>query len=93
MRAQVDHTCAEHPDLSECADSLVSYDARFDEYGLRIHDGGSSSLAIKHCPWCGIRLPESRRDEWFERLEALGFDPPSSGGWPSEFDSDAWYRS
>lgn len=93
MREQVSYTCADHTDQSDCPDSLISYSACFDEYGLRIHDGGSSTIEIKHCPWCGVRLPESRRDEWFERLDALGFDQPFDQELPPEFDTDAWYRS
>ncbi|WP_435832452.1 DUF6980 family protein [Nonomuraea rubra] len=26
-------------------------------FGLPIHDGGSSSIAIRYCQWCGARLP------------------------------------
>lgn len=25
--------------------------------GLMIHDGGTASIRIHFCPWCGIRLP------------------------------------
>ncbi|WP_423212808.1 DUF6980 family protein [Mycobacterium talmoniae] len=41
----------------------------FTEYGLLIHDGGASSLAIAYCPWCGTKLPASERGRWFSQLE------------------------
>ncbi len=71
---------------------LVSYSAKFDEYGLRIYDGGSSSMIIFFCPWCGNKLPSSLRDEWFDRLEALGYDDPGDQDIPKAFTTDAWYR-
>lgn len=85
--------CDDHPEPAGCPDALISYSARFDEYGIRIHDGGTSSLVISYCPWCGTRLPASRRDEWFTTLERMGFDDPWEQDIPSEFTSDAWYRS
>ena len=58
MRDQVERTCPDHPDRSDCPDCLVEF--RPDpapRYGLLIHDGGTSSLAIGWCPWCGSKLP------------------------------------
>jgi Domain of unknown function (DUF6980) len=72
-------------------DALVAYLPKFDEYGLVVHDGGSSIVQIHFCPWCGTRLPESRRDQWFEELEKRGIDPLSDHV-PPELQSDAWYR-
>ena len=31
-------------------------------YGLIIHDGGTSAVTIQFCPWCGSKLPASKRD-------------------------------
>lgn len=45
-----------HSDLSDCPDALVAYAAATGEYGLWIHDGGSSYMVIRHCPWCGTAL-------------------------------------
>lgn len=50
MRERVAYTCTDHPDQSDCPDSLIAYVARFDQYGLRILDGGSLTIGIKHCP-------------------------------------------
>ena len=71
---------------------LVHYSEVFDEYGIPCHeDGGHSSVRIKYCPWCGKRLPESKRDEWFDRLEKLGFDDPLfDENIPIEYKTSKW---
>jgi hypothetical protein len=86
-------TCSEHADRYLCPDALVAYVPEFDEYGLIIHDGGHSKIAIAYCPWCGNQLPPSQRDQWFEELEALGFDDPFSQELPEIYRTNAWYRS
>jgi hypothetical protein len=89
MARQVNRRCDQHDDPFDCPDALVGFSARFQEYGLILHDGGTSSIGIVFCPWCGRRLPASRRDRWFEELEARGIDP-----WedelPVEFQDDRW---
>ncbi|MDM0077036.1 hypothetical protein QTH90_21680 [Variovorax sp. J2P1-59] len=92
MREQVSFQCDMHKDLFECPDVLVAYAARYDEYGLIIRDGGQSVRLISHCPWCGAKLPDSRRDRWFDELEALGFDEPTAQEIPEKYKTDAWYR-
>jgi hypothetical protein len=92
MTTQIMHYCAQHEDIFSCPDALIVYEPRFDEYGIIIHDGGRSSVAIRYCPWCGTALPESQRDRWFDTLEALGFDDPMTQPIPEAFTSDAWYR-
>ncbi len=92
MRERLKFECSQHLDVFECPDNLVSYSVRFDEYGLIVHDGGTASVLIKHCPWCGKKLPESKRDEWFDRLETLGYDNPSKQDIPPEFLSGEWYE-
>lgn len=63
MRTQVERVCDQHPDRFDCPDCLVTFLPQFREYGLLIHDGGSSFCRIWFCPWCGARLPESLREE------------------------------
>ena len=48
--------CEEHSDPFECPDYLVYYSAEPAAYGLIVHDGGSSYVLIRFCPWCGARL-------------------------------------
>jgi hypothetical protein len=62
MQAQIDATCRDHPELSQCADSVVGKwpggrnGMPEPTYGLRVHDGGDSFLQIEYCPWCGQSL-------------------------------------
>ena len=92
MRAQIEHACPDHPRRGECPDQLVGYSAKFDEYGLWIrtgeHASASSWLAIDFCPWCGTALPVSRRDEWFDRVEALDLDARTA---PTEMEGYGWW--
>lgn len=37
-------------------DSVVIYNDLQRIYGIPIHDGGSSFIAIAYCPWCGCKL-------------------------------------
>lgn len=57
MRGQLELRCPDHGDLIDCPDSLV---VRWPDgvYGLRVHDGGTSVIAIAFCPWCGATLEE-----------------------------------
>lgn len=87
MTRQVSWRCDQHDDPFDCPDALVRFNARFQEYGVIIHDGGTSSVGIDFCPWCGQRLPVSQRDRWVEELEGRGIDP-SEGEIPAEFQCD-----
>ncbi|MCO5998128.1 hypothetical protein NE234_32610 [Actinoallomurus sp. WRP9H-5] len=75
MRRRLTWDCPTHLDPYDCPDAVVVYVPKFREYGLIVHDGGRSSIVIDFCPWCGSRLPESRRDRWFDELEREGIDP------------------
>ena len=73
-------------------DALIHYDERFDEFGLPVHDGMRMAHAtLSFCPWCGVRLPDSKRDAWFDALEALGLDPLQDDV-PDAYRSDRWWR-
>jgi len=75
---------------AQCPDSLVRYVPKYDEYGLIVHDGGSSMIRISFCPWCGARFAPSKRDQWFEELARPGIDPHSDAV-PSEFLTETWW--
>lgn len=74
----------------ENADTPVYFSRQFNEFGLKIIDGGTSYISIRHCPFCGTKLPESLRERWFEEMEKLGID-----AWgdeiPGKYKTDAWY--
>ncbi|MFB3887759.1 MAG: hypothetical protein ACE144_21275 [Thermodesulfobacteriota bacterium] len=42
-------------------DKIVYFFKKYNEYLIPVHDGGSSGILIWYCPWCGKRLPESKR--------------------------------
>jgi hypothetical protein len=86
---QVNQRCDQHESLFDCPDALIDFSARFQEYGLIVRDGGTSSVKIAFCPWCGTRLPESQRDRWFDELERRGVDPWSDEI-PAEFRDGRW---
>lgn len=92
MEKAIEFDCCLHKDESECPDTLISYNPKFDEYGIIIHDGGTASSGISYCPWCGSKLPKSKRDLWFDTLDALGFDDPSEQDIPKQFQGSDWYR-
>ena len=69
----------------------VQYNEVFDEYGLAVPGDEHSLILLDYCPWCGKKLPESRRGLWFEELESLGFDAPLiQAGIPEEYKCAKW---
>ena len=92
MQRQVESICVQHKHRNECPDAIIEYSEQFNEYGVVVHDGGTSSIAITFCPWCGTKLPSSLRNRWFEELEALGISDPLSQAIPEKYKSSAWYR-
>jgi hypothetical protein len=77
-------------DASISDESGIVYIPKFREYGVKVLDGGTSFLEINYCPWCGNKLPESLRDEWFEILDSLDIDP-AADEIPEKFLNDHWY--
>ena len=63
MLKQLNWKCGDHPSLEGCPDALVGRFGKKGDYGLFIHDGGSSHVDIAYCPWCGTRLREERGAE------------------------------
>ena len=49
------HRCDIHDDAWDCPDTML---VRCEDksFGLPVRDGGTSLIAISHCPWCGIKL-------------------------------------
>jgi hypothetical protein len=92
MRRAVAYRCKQHPNRYDCPDCLIGYIPKFNEYGILVHDGGTTSCSISHCPWCGTVLPRSRRDEWFDTLAKMGFDDLGEQNIPKAFLTDKWYK-
>lgn len=89
--------CIEEDILSnDIFDATVHFSSKFREYGIPVNDNGyisSSYIIINYCPWCGRKLPASKRQEWFRKLEEMGFDSPLSQDIPALFRSSDWYDS
>lgn len=81
--------------VGDTKDKVIYYSSKFNEYGIPIYDGENgiptSYILINNCPWCGKLLPDSKRDEWFEILEKLGYDDPFDENIPQKFKTSEWY--
>lgn len=73
-------------------ETCLVYNPKFREYGLSVLDGGTSYILITFCPWCGTKLPQPLRDEWFDRLERMGLEP-NDPQIPEDMQTDAWWKS
>jgi len=91
MKAAAESTCDQHEDRWDCPDALISYSEKFDEYGIIVHDGGIAVCGIEYCPWCGTRLPESKRDRWFAELDRIGISDPWEDEIPEAYQDRRWY--
>ena len=85
------HCCEDLRNAVENEDIALTYTSKFREYGIPILDGGSSRLKIRYCPWCGKKLPDSLRNQWYDELERLGIDPEEDTV-PEKFNNEQWYR-
>jgi hypothetical protein len=56
MKHWAENQCDKHPDRFSCPDALVHRSGKSGEYGLIVHDDGSSVISIAFCPWCGTSL-------------------------------------
>ncbi len=90
MQHHAEEKCDEHPDRFECVDLLIHYSPKFDLYGIMIHDGGSAVIVIKYCPWCGAKLRDLS-EQYFDILDALGFEKYDDPRIPPEFESAKWW--
>jgi len=72
MADDLNQVCDEHPNRHDCPAALIHYLPNQHEYGLYIHDGGSSIVTIMFCPWCGTDLRRFAR-------QALDAQPPTPG--------------
>tara|TARA_B100000745_G_C20132989_1_gene388285 strand:- start:1229 stop:1687 length:459 start_codon:yes stop_codon:yes gene_type:complete len=89
MAQYAEFYCEQHPDPKECHDAVIQYDEVFDEYSIP-HGDGISQMMINNCPWCGVALPESKRDLWFDTLASMGYDDPWEQDIPGKFKSKQW---
>jgi hypothetical protein len=60
MRREVERVCEQHANRFDCPDCVMHFRPTLRDYGLLIHDGGTSVLIIRYCPWCGTKLPDNQ---------------------------------
>ena len=87
-----DHCCKTMQDNLGSGETAILYVPKWREYGLPVLDGGSSYILITHGPWCGITLPPSLRNRWFDLIESQGFEPDDPK-LPESLRSDVWWRT
>ena len=82
-------------ELSEdVGDKTIFYSKRFDEYMIPLSEDRISGICIAYCPWCGQKLPESKRGRWFEELDEMGieFSLFDTEQVPPDYLDDTWWR-
>jgi hypothetical protein len=88
------HACESMVWMLERANSPMMYWDALREYNLDL--GDSSAMAVLYCPFDGTERPLSLRDEWFERLDALGIEGvlrSSDPLVPLHLRTGAWWRN
>lgn len=60
--------------LNDGEGAAILYDDKFEEYGIPVVDGPTNTdhtsyITLNFCPWCGTKLPESKRDAYFNERE------------------------
>jgi hypothetical protein len=92
MTYYVNMECDQHDNPFDCPDNTIFYNEVLDEYGVIVHDGGEAYILIEYCPWCGKKLPDSKRMLWFDRLEELGIDSAFDDKIPQELRISKWWE-
>jgi len=82
--------------LLDNKETYLTYSPRMREYNLALR-GKYAVQGIDYCPWCGIKLPSSLRDDFFEILKnELYIEDPveaqEQGALPQEFTTDQWWK-
>ncbi|MFA1771248.1 hypothetical protein ACD591_08090 [Rufibacter glacialis] len=56
MASQFNKKCEIHDSAYDCPDVILDRDEKGSQYRILIHDGGTSGISIKFCPWCGKEI-------------------------------------
>lgn len=77
------------------AEKPIVYCRRFDEYILSLPENCDVGMILYYCPWCGKKLPESKRRKWFDELDSMGieFSLFDTDQVPPSYLSDAWWKN
>ena len=85
--------CCTDMEMHICETAIVFYNEVFDEYGIPLLEDNVSAILLDYCPWCGKKLPESKRECWVIRLEEMGFEEPFfCEDIPEEYKTERWWK-
>jgi hypothetical protein len=91
MDKRQNHCCDEMSAHLDAGELYFSYIPKFREYGIHYREEfGGGRQVVRHCPWCGKKLPPPNREAWFDEIDKLGLDP--DGDLPKQFLTDEWWR-
>lgn len=86
--------CCENMNNNINDNQMIYYSEVFDEYGINVLEDNCSYILIDFCPWCGKKLPMSKRDRWFAELEEKGFENPLfEENIPDNYKTREWWKS
>ena len=96
MKKNDQYCCALLVDSIEDLRTCVGYSPSMREYYISLKDPIVVDT-IAYCPWCGTKLPESLRDQYFDTLKQEynidnDIDAEEVGTLPAEFKTDAWWK-
>jgi hypothetical protein len=76
MTGAVNFYCPDHKTRFDCPDALIYYSTLDGSYGLIVHDGGSASIQIQYCPWCGkaLKQPNSEATKTNKKIYECWWD-------------------
>lgn len=92
---RIDQCCSRMKAALDDTALPLNYEPRFRSYHIHLTPPSIAMITIDICPWCGTRLPENLRDQWFDTLEELGIDindyHDGKVEIPKEFHSEEWW--
>ncbi len=96
MLKKIIHCCELMDQLLEDPKVPLQYYPLMREYGITLKHTYAIQL-IDYCPWCGTKLPESARNDYFRILKneyhiKPGLDKKNDPNIPEEFKSDEWWK-
>lgn len=56
MKYHLEYKCDIHKNDFDCPDKIIFKSKKEKNFGIIIHDGGSSYIEIIFCPFCGNKL-------------------------------------
>ena len=63
MKYHLNFKCNTHKDDFDCPDKIIYSSEKKKEFGIIIHDGGTSYIKIKYCPFCEKKLKKKTSNE------------------------------